>query len=85
MELVMGMLHTEDYDAWKSGFDADPSGCRKLARGHKIFRSVEDAAQSFVGVEFVSTDSARRHLPTLAASPYFGKAGSSTVAELATM
>lgn len=82
MALVMGMLHTEDYDAWKRAFDADPAGCRKLARGHKLFRSVEDPALVFVGIEFASTESARQLLPTLAASPYFGRAGSPTVAEL---
>ena len=82
MALVMGMLHAEDYEAWKRGFDADPRGYRQSARGHKIFRSVDDPAQVFVGIEFASTQEAHKLLPALAASPYFGKAGSPTVAEL---
>ncbi len=82
MALIMGMLHAEDYDAWKSEFDADPAGCRDLARGHKIFRSVEDPGQVFLGIEFPSTEAARRLLPALAESPYFGSTGSPTVAEL---
>lgn len=82
MALIMGMLHREDYDAWKSEFDAGTAGCRDLARGHKIFRSVEDPAQLFVGIEFPSTESAHQFLPTIGESHYFGRTGKPTVAEL---
>lgn len=82
MALIMGMLRPEDYDTWKREFAADRAGCRDLACGHKIFRSVEDPAQIFVGIEFTSAEGARQVLPALAASPYFDRTGHPTVAEL---
>lgn len=82
MALIMAMLHADDYDAWKSEFDSDSAGCRHLARGHKIFRSVEDPTHLFVGIEVRSAEAARQLLPALAESTYFGNAGNPTVAEL---
>jgi hypothetical protein len=68
----MAVMHTrvqvEDYDAWKEMFDTDPVGARKAAKGHRLFRNVEDPNEVFVSVEFGSSEDARAARETLIAS-----------------
>jgi hypothetical protein len=48
-----------DYDAYKQMFDADPLGRKEAAKGHALFRSVDNPNLIFVRVEFDSEDTAR--------------------------
>jgi hypothetical protein len=59
MALLLTRIGVDDYDAWKPMFDSDPAGARKLAKGHRISRSVENANEVFVQVEFATADEAK--------------------------
>jgi hypothetical protein len=71
-EKGMAVMHTrvqvEDYEAWKERFDTDPVGARKAAKGHRLFRNVEDPNDVLISVEFVSAEDARAARETLVAS-----------------
>jgi hypothetical protein len=59
MAFLLAHLEIDDYDTWKRDqFDKDPAGRRGLAKGHQIFRAVEDRSQMFVGVGFESANDA---------------------------
>jgi hypothetical protein len=68
MALVLGRFKVGDYDAWKQGFDSDPGGRKEAARGHRVYRSVEDPNDVFVGVDFASADEAKSFRERLLAS-----------------
>jgi hypothetical protein len=68
MALVLGRFKVGDYDAWKQGFDSDPAGRKEAARGHRVYRSVEDPNDVFVGVDFASADEAKSFRERLLAS-----------------
>lgn len=59
MALILTRIQVGDYDAWKPMFDLDKPGARKEAKGHRIFRSVDDPGELFIQVEFASADEAR--------------------------
>ena len=65
---VLGVFETRDYETWKQMFDSDPAGRKQSARGHRIFRSVDDPNVVFVRVEFDSTDEAKSFRDRLLAS-----------------
>ena len=56
---ILGHFDVGDYDAWKKMFDSDPAGRKQDGKGHRIFRSVDNPSEVFVGVEFASTDEAK--------------------------
>ena len=58
MAFIVGVFEG-DFDAWKQRFDSDPLGRTQVAKGHMIFRSVDNPNQFFVRIEFDSTEEAR--------------------------
>ncbi|HEV3228958.1 MAG TPA: hypothetical protein VGY97_05750 [Solirubrobacteraceae bacterium] len=48
-----------DYDSWKQMFDSDPVGRSQFAKGHRVFRSVDNPNEVFIGLEFASLDDAK--------------------------
>jgi hypothetical protein len=52
-------LEVDDYDRWKELFDSDPGGRRGVAKGHQIYRGVDDPRQVFVATEYESPDDAK--------------------------
>ena len=58
MAFIVGVFEG-DFDAWKQRFDSDPLGRRQVAKGHMIFRSVDDPNLLFVRIEFDSAEEAR--------------------------
>ena len=59
MAFLMTRVQVGDYDAWKPMFDADPPGARSEAKGHRVFRLVDDPDEVLVLVEFDSTQDAQ--------------------------
>jgi hypothetical protein len=59
MAFVLTRINVGDYDAWKPLFDKDAPGARQSARGHRIFRSVDDPGEVLVLVEFASSGDAK--------------------------
>ena len=69
MAFLLAHFEIDDYDAWKrERFDADPAGRRESAKGHQIFRGVDDPNKVFVGVEFDSAEEAASFRDRLLAS-----------------
>jgi hypothetical protein len=69
MAFLLAHFEIDDYDAWKrERFDADPAGRRESAKGHQIFRGVDDPNQVFVRVEFDSAEEAASFRERLLAS-----------------
>lgn len=61
-------LETADYDQWKEMFDSDPAGRKDTATGHIVLRSLDNANEVFVRVEFASVDDAKAFRERLLAS-----------------
>ena len=61
-------LETDDFDTFKSRFDADPVGRKQAAKGHVMLRSVDNPNEVFIQVEFDSADEARAARDRLVAS-----------------
>jgi hypothetical protein len=79
-------LNVGDYDAWKPMFDADGPGARSAAKGHRIFRNVENPGEVFILVEFDSTDDAiegRRRLLDAGILDRFEDKSGPTIVEVA--
>jgi hypothetical protein len=69
MAFVLAHFEIDDYDTWKrERFDADPAGRKQAAKGHQIFRGVDDPSKIFVGVEFASAEEATSFRERLLAS-----------------
>jgi hypothetical protein len=68
MASMLGHFDVGDYDQWKQMFDSDPAGRRQAAKGHRIFRSVDNPSEVFVGLEFASVDDAKSFRERLLAS-----------------
>lgn len=69
MAFLLAHFEIDDYDAWKrERFDADPAGRKESAKGHQIFRGVDDPNKVFVGVEFASAEEATSFRERLLAS-----------------
>ena len=68
MAFILAIFQTEDYDAWKQMLDSDPAGRKQAAKGHRVFRGVDDPNEVFVGVEFASADEAKSFRERLLAS-----------------
>ena len=69
MAFVLAHFALDDYDTWKrERFDADPAGRKEAAKGHQIFRAVDDPNKVFIGVEFDSVEDASSFRERLLAS-----------------
>jgi heme-degrading monooxygenase HmoA len=68
MAFMMLQFEVEDFDAWKQVFDSDPAGRKGVAKGHKIFRGVDDPNQVFVSTEYDSAEDAKAVRERLLAS-----------------
>jgi hypothetical protein len=68
MAFFLTRLNVGDYDAWKAMFDQDTPGARKDAKGHRLFRSLDDPGQVYVMVEFDSAEAAKAGREKLLAS-----------------
>lgn len=68
MAFILTRINVGDYDTWKPMFDEDSPGARQSAKGHRIFRSLDNPAEVFVLVEFASSDAAKAGRERLLAS-----------------
>jgi hypothetical protein len=68
MAFFLTRLSVGDYDAWKPMFDEDGPGARRSAKGHRIFRNVDNPNEVFLLVEFDSSDDAKEGRSRLLAS-----------------
>jgi len=68
MAFVMTNFEAEDFDSWKRLFDSDPVGRKQAAKGHQIFRAVDNPNHLFIGTEFESVDDAKAFRERLLAS-----------------
>jgi hypothetical protein len=68
MAFLLTRINVGDYDIWKPQFDKDIPGARQAAKGHRIFRSVDDPGEVVVMVEFASSDDAETGRERLLAS-----------------
>ena len=59
MAHILSIFDTEDFDAWKERFDADPAGRKEAAKKHRLFRAVDNPNRVYVSVEFPSVDDAK--------------------------
>ena len=58
MAFMLTRIQVGDYDAWKPMFDKDVPGARSSAKGHRIFRSVENPGEVNLLIEFASAEDA---------------------------
>ena len=56
--LLLAQFETDDYDAWKEGFDSDPAGRAQSAKSYVISRGVDNPSQIWVRLEFDSAEDA---------------------------
>jgi hypothetical protein len=68
MASMLGHFDVGNYDQWKQMFDSDPAGRRQAAKGHRIFRSVDNPSEVFIGLDFASVDDAKSFRDRLLAS-----------------
>ena len=68
MAFMVHHLRVDDFDTWKTFFDADPVGRKQAARGHVMSRGVDDPNEVFTRVEFDSVEDARSFRDRLVAS-----------------
>jgi hypothetical protein len=61
-------LKIDDFDSWKSLFDADPVGRKEAATGHIMLRGVDNRNEVFTRVEFDSVEEAKSFRERLLAS-----------------
>ena len=58
MPFIQTRIQVGDYDAWKPNFDKDAPGARRSAKGHRIYRNVDDPNEVFIWIEFDSSEDA---------------------------
>ena len=68
MPFFLTRLNVRNYDAWKPNFDEDGPGARRDAKGHRIFRSIDNPSEVYILVEFATADAARAARERLVAS-----------------
>ena len=59
MAFMLAVFDVGDYDSWKEKFDSDPVGRKETAKGHRVFRAVDEPNKVFIGLEFDSADDAK--------------------------
>ena len=89
MAIMVMNFEVDDYDTWKSMFDADPVGrAENGAVSHMVSRAVDNPNEAFVRVEFPSVEQAKAFREKLLASGAIERGGmrlktGPTVAEIA--
>ena len=86
MAFMLMQFEVEDFDGWKEVFDSDPVGRKQIAKGHQIFRGVDNPKQVFVATEYATAEDAKSLRDRLVASGVldnFTVKTEPTVAELA--
>jgi hypothetical protein len=68
MTFMLMQFEVDDFDAWKQTFDSDPAGRKEVAKGHQIFRGVDNPSQVFVATEYASAEDAESIRERLLAS-----------------
>ena len=68
MAFMVHHLRIDDFDDWKSLFDADPVGRKQVAKGHLMLRGLDDPNEVFTRVEFDSVEEAKAFRDRLLAS-----------------
>ena len=68
MAFMVHHLKLDDFDTFKSMFDADPVGRKQAAKGHVMLRGVDNPNEVFTRVEFDSVDDAKAFRERLLAS-----------------
>ena len=68
MPFILTRVRVDEYGSWKPMFDQDSPGAREAARGHRLYRSVDDPNEVFVQVEFASSEEAKSGRDKLLAS-----------------
>lgn len=58
MAFLIGVFEG-DFETWKQGFDADPLGRKQAAKGHTLFRGIENPNEIFLRLEFDSVEEAK--------------------------
>jgi hypothetical protein len=68
MPFIMTRINVSDFDTWKQSFDKDLPRAREAAKGHRLFRNLEDPGEVFVEVEFATSADAQTARDRLRAS-----------------
>jgi hypothetical protein len=68
MAYFLTRLNVGDYDSWKPMFDQDGPGARRDAKGHRLFRNVDDPGEVYILVEFGTAEEAKEGRERLLAS-----------------
>jgi hypothetical protein len=68
MAYMLMHFEVDDFDGWKQVFDSDPAGRKQVAKGHQIFRGVDDPKQVFVATEYGTAEDAQAVRERLLAS-----------------
>ena len=68
MAFIFHHLKLDDFETWKSLFDADPVGRKQAAKSHVMLRGVADPNEVFTRVEFDSLEDAKSFRERLIAS-----------------
>jgi hypothetical protein len=68
MAFIVTRIDVGNYDMWKTMFDKDEPRARSTAKGHRIFRSVENPGEVFIVIEFPSLEDAQAGRERLLAS-----------------
>jgi hypothetical protein len=68
MAFMLMQFEVDDFDGWKEFFDSDPVGRKEVAKGHQIFRGVDNPSQVFVATEYPSAEDAKTFRDRLLAS-----------------
>ena len=76
MAFMVMNFEVDDYDTWKRMFDEDPVGRRNAgAISHVVSRAVDNPNETFVRVEFPSTDQATAFRERLLGSGIIERSG----------
>ncbi len=68
MAYIVTRINVGSYEMWKTMFDKDEPAARSAAKGHRIFRSVENSNEVFIVIEFHSAEDAQAGRERLLAS-----------------
>ena len=60
MAYMLMNFEVDDYEEWKGLFDSDPIDRTQVAKGHMIFRAVDNPKEVFLGVEYPSVEDAQK-------------------------
>ena len=52
MAFLVGVFEG-DFETWKQGFDSDPLGRKQVARGHTLFRGIDNPNEIFLRIESI--------------------------------